>query len=418
MRDPERMARFQREAEVLASLDHPNVGPIYGIVDSDDKASRGLVLALIDGPTLADRIKDGPVPLDEAIAISKQIVDALEYAHDRGVVHRDLKPANIKITSDGVVKVLDFGLAKVLEDEPPASSSDNSPTLTVGYTRAGMILGTAAYMSPEQAIGRPVDRRSDIFSFGAVFYEMLTAKKAFAGATTPDVLENLVKTDPDWTALPAATPRYLRRLLERMLAKDRKQRLQAIGEARIALANPQTDEPAGALSGSSPWRRRAAAIGIALLLVAASVAGGRFLSHAPEARAWSGAILGGPEMALDPRLSPDGSLLAFQAMDRGLTQVAVMKPETGNWSILTHSRDRGSHVFSLAWSRDGASIYYHVRQGVYSVPVLGGDEHLVLEKRFVSGALFPTVLLFVVRQNAERQSQLFRYWPENGRLRG
>ena len=199
---------------MLASLDHPNIGHIHGIVDSED--SRGLVLALIEGPTLADRIAAGPLPLDEAIAIAKQIIEALEYAHDRGVVHRDLKPANIKITPEGVVKVLDFGLAKVLEDEPPPSSLANSPTLTLGHTRAGVILGTAAYMSPEQAVGRPVDRRSDIFSFGAVLYEMLTGKRAFAGATTPDVLEAVVKNDPDWSALPAGTPAYLRRLLERM----------------------------------------------------------------------------------------------------------------------------------------------------------------------------------------------------------
>src|ERR1700686_201609 len=203
-RDPERMARFQREAQVLASLDHPNIGHIHGIVDSED--SRGLVLALIEGPTLADRIEAGPIPLDEAISIAKQIIDALEYAHDRGVVHRDLKPANVKITPDGVVKVLDFGLAKVLEDEPAPSSLSNSPTLTLGHTRAGVILGTAAYMSPEQAVGRTVDRRSDIFSFGAVLFEMLTGKRAFGGTAAPDVLEAVVKSDPDWSALPAHTP--------------------------------------------------------------------------------------------------------------------------------------------------------------------------------------------------------------------
>src|ERR1700686_1002732 len=204
LRDLDRMARFQREAEVLASLDHPNVGHIYGLVDSED--SHALVLALIEGPTLADQIALGPLPLDDALPISKQIIEALEYAHDRGVVHRDLKPANIKITPEGVVKVLDFGLAKVLEDEPPASSLANSPTLTVGHTQAGVILGTAAYMSPEQAVGRPVDRRSDIFSFGPGLYEMLTGKRAFDGATTPDVLEAVVKNDPDWSALPAHTP--------------------------------------------------------------------------------------------------------------------------------------------------------------------------------------------------------------------
>src|SRR5207344_643003 len=165
-------------------------------------------------------------------SIAKQIVEALEYAHERGVVHRDLKPANIKITPEGVVKVLDFGLAKVLEEEAaPASGAllSDSPTLTMGHTRAGVILGTAAYMSPEQAVGRAVDRRSDIFSFGAVLYEMLTGKRAFLGAATPDVLESVVKNDPDWSALPQGTPVRVRRLLERALTKDRKERLQAIG---------------------------------------------------------------------------------------------------------------------------------------------------------------------------------------------
>src|SRR5579872_4012060 len=204
LRDSERMARFQREAEVLASLDHPNVGPIYGIADSED--SRGLVLALIEGPTLADQIALGPLPLDDALSIAKQIIEALEYAHDRGVVHRDLKPANIKITPEGVVKVLDFGLAKVLEDEPlPSSLSPaNSPlTLTMGHTSAGVILGTAAYMSPEQAVGRPVDRRSDLWSFGVVLLEMLTGRPVFTGQTVSDVLASVLKSEPDWTTLPA-----------------------------------------------------------------------------------------------------------------------------------------------------------------------------------------------------------------------
>ena len=249
LRDPERMARLQREAEVMASLDHPNIGHIHGIVDSED--SRGLVLALIEGPTLGDRIEAGPIPVDEAVGIAKQIIEALEYAHDRGVIHRDLKPANVKITPEGVVKVLDFGLAKVLEDEPPASSLANSPTLTAGHTRAGVILGTAAYMSPEQAVGRPVDRRSDIFSFGAVLYEMLTGQRPFRGAVTPDVLEAVVKNDPDWSKLP---PGGIDKLIRRCLTKDRKQRLQAIGEARIILSDPVGQVPdLPAKSSKLPW---------------------------------------------------------------------------------------------------------------------------------------------------------------------
>ena len=266
---PEREARFQREAEVLASLDHPNIGPIHGIVESG--GARALALALIEGPTLADRIAAGPVPPEEALAIARQIIDALEYAHERGVVHRDLKPGNVKINPDGVVKVLDFGLAKVLEDEPPASLLGASPTLTLGHTRAGMILGTAAYMSPEQAVGRPVDRRTDIFSFGAVLYEMLTGLQAFAGNTAPDLLEAVVKSDPDWSKLPQSTVPAVRKLLRRCLVKDRKQRLQAIGEARILL-NEREVGPEGPPQAQGPpsenrlvwWKAWAAVLAVAL----------------------------------------------------------------------------------------------------------------------------------------------------------
>ena len=195
--DPERLARFQREAELLASLDHPNIGHIYGMVQAE--RNWALVLALIEGPTLADRIAQGPVPADEAIALSKQIIDALEYAHERGVIHRDLKPANIKVTPDGVVKVLDFGLAKALDQRAGSTSLDpeNSPTLTMGATQAGVIMGTAAYMSPEQAVGKPADRRSDIFSFGVVLYEMLTGKRPFRGESMGDTLAAVVKDAPD-----------------------------------------------------------------------------------------------------------------------------------------------------------------------------------------------------------------------------
>jgi serine/threonine-protein kinase len=240
--DPERVARFEREAKVLASLNHSNIAQIYGIED------RALVMEMVEGPTLADRIADGAIPVDEALSITRQIAQALESAHGRGIIHRDLKPTNIKITPKRVVKVLDFGLAKILEDEPPKSSLGNSPTLTLGHTWAGMILGTAAYMSPEQAIGRPVDRRSDIFSFGAVLYEMQPGECAFPGTNTPDVLEAVAKKDPDWSKLPKQTTTAVRRLLRRCLVKDRKQRLQAIGEARILLEDPT-------LTSGSRYRR-------------------------------------------------------------------------------------------------------------------------------------------------------------------
>src|SRR5438105_15559315 len=200
--DSERIARFRREAQVLASLNHPHIAAIYGFEDSG--SVHALVLELVEGPTLADRIAQGPIPLNEALPIAKQIADALEAAHEQGVIHRDLKPANIKLRPDGTVKVLDFGLAKAME--PTGAMSPNvsrSPTITTpAMTQAGMILGTAAYMSPEQAKGRALDKRTDIWAFGCVLYEMLTAKRAFEGADVTDTLAFIITKEPDWSALP------------------------------------------------------------------------------------------------------------------------------------------------------------------------------------------------------------------------
>jgi eukaryotic-like serine/threonine-protein kinase len=230
--DAERVARFQREAQVLASLNHPNIAAIYGVEEAD--GIRALVMELVEGPTLADRIAAGPIPKDEALAIAKQIAEALEVAHERGIIHRDLKPANVKVTPDDKVKVLDFGLAKIASNETPSDYLSHSPTMIKG-TQAGMILGTAAYMSPEQAKGKGVDKRSDIWAFGCVLFEMTTGKQAFSGETLTDILAAVVRADPDWSALPAVTPEVIRRLLRRCLNKDQKQRLRDIGEARITI---------------------------------------------------------------------------------------------------------------------------------------------------------------------------------------
>jgi len=373
LRDPERMARFQREAEVLASLDHPNIGHIHGIVDSQD--SRGLVLALIEGPTLADRIEAGPIALDEAVTIAKQIVEALEYAHDRGVVHRDLKPANIKITPDGVVKVLDFGLAKVLEDEPPPSSVTNSPTLTLGHTRAGVILGTAAYMSPEQAVGRAVDRRSDIFSFGAVLYEMLTGKRAFRGAATPDVLEAVVKSDPDWAALPAGTPAYLRKLLVRTLAKDRKQRLQAAGEARITLANPEPAHEAKSDVRTPSWKLAMAAALLGIL--AASVSFLYFRAKPPAAELMRFQIPVPAQAALVAlSLSPDGRHLAFTARTLdGRTRIWLRSLDT----LEAHALAGTDGAAPPFWSPDSRFIGFVSNGKLKKVEASGGPVQTVCD---------------------------------------
>jgi len=242
--DSQRMGRFQREAEVLASLDHPNIGQIYGIEDAGQ--TKALVLQLIEGPTLAERIAQGPIPVEEALKIALQMAEGLEAAHEKGVIHRDLKPANVKITPEGQVKILDFGLAKALEGETPASSLSQSPTLTNAATQAGVILGTAAYMSPEQAQGEATDRRADVWAFGVVLFEMLTGRQTWGGRTVTDVIAALVAREPEWNSLPPNLHPRLRLLLERCLEKEPKDRYQGVGDARVDIQTVLAD-PGGVL---------------------------------------------------------------------------------------------------------------------------------------------------------------------------
>jgi len=218
-RDSERVARFEREARVLASLNHSNIAAIHGLEESGER--KFLVMELVEGETLAERIAHGPIPVDETLTIAKQIAEALEAAHEKGIIHRDLKPANAKITPDGKVKVLDFGLAKAFETESANAKLSNSPTLSIAATNAGVILGTAAYMSPEQAKGRTVDKRTDIFAFGAVLYEMLTGRKAFEGEDVADILSRVLQREPDWALLPPNVPPRIRELLLLCLENDR-----------------------------------------------------------------------------------------------------------------------------------------------------------------------------------------------------
>src|SRR5262245_9119224 len=279
--DAERIARFKREAQVLASLNHLNIGAIYGFEDGG--GAHALVLELVAGPTLADRIAKGPLPPDEALPIARQIVEALEAAHEQGIIHRDLKPTNIKIREDGTVKVLDFGLAKALD--PPGASTANattSPTMSMHATQAGIILGTAAYMSPEQAVGKPVDRRSDLWAFGVVLLEMLTGRRVFRGETVSHVLASVLKDEPDWAALPATTPTSIRRLLRRCLEKDRKRRLDSIADARLEIDDALTDGRS-TLEATSP--RRVGSIAIAMALIGGSLvtALGMWLAMRPTA---------------------------------------------------------------------------------------------------------------------------------------
>ena len=232
-RDAERMARFEREAKVLASLNHPNIASIYGLEESN--GARALVMELVEGPTFAERISQGRISLEEVLTFAKQIADGLEYAHERGIIHRDLKPSNVKLTPDSQVKLLDFGLAKALEGETTEPELQDSPTLSAAATRTGVLLGTAAYMSPEQARGKRVDRRADIWAFGCMLYEMLAGRAAFTGETTSDILASVIRAEPDWSSLPGSVPPRIHELLRRCLQKDAKQRLRDIGDARIII---------------------------------------------------------------------------------------------------------------------------------------------------------------------------------------
>ncbi len=358
--DPDRLARFEREARMLASLNHPHIGAIYGLEDAD--GVRALVLELVDGETLADRIARGPIPLHDTLALARQIADALEAAHEKGIVHRDLKPANIKITPEGVVKVLDFGLAKAASGDTASADLTQSPTMTVGGTREGVILGTAAYMSPEQAKGRPADKRADVWAFGIVLYEMLTGRPAFAGDTLADVIAKVIEREPDWSALSASTPVRLRELLRRCVRKDPKTRLQAVGDARVQideLIGGATDEAAAVATQPrvQPSTSRAWMVVAALsLAMAAALAVPATLYLR---RGASEPLLSRFEIHTPPTsdsvsfaLSADGRQLAFVATAEGTSRLWVRPIDQVTAQPLPGT-EGASYPF---WSPDGRAI--------------------------------------------------------------
>ena len=317
--DTDRMARFTREAQVLAALNHPNIAAIYGIED------RAIAMELVEGKDLA-----GPLPLNVALPIAKQIAEALEAAHEKGIVHRDLKPANIKITPQGVVKLLDFGLAKAAEPEPGADMA-NSPTMSAAMTEAGMILGTAAYMSPEQARGQTVDRRADIWAFGVVLLEMLTGRQTYKGDTIADTLAAVIKDTPSLDALPAGTPQQIRHLIGRCLEKDQRSRLQWIGEARILLQNPESGAASPAQVDNLPHKRSIVPWAVAGVLGSIAAAG------------WSRATRPEPLRALirmTDELGPK-SLAASQASGRG---VMAISPDGSRIAVTLQGADNKVHI--------------------------------------------------------------------------
>jgi hypothetical protein len=336
--DPDRLARFQREAHVLASLNHPNIAAIYGV--EDVAGARALVMELVEGPTLAERIAEGPIPIDESIAIAAQITEALGAAHDQGVVHRDLKPANIKVTPDGAVKVLDFGLAKATGPaEAGHYASDGSvrlqadlsasPTITTpAMTQMGMLLGTAAYMSPEQAKGRPADKRSDVWAFGCVLYEMLSGTRAFAEEDISETLAAILKTEPDWTRIPSDVPPAVRTLIQRCLVKDRRQRIADISAAKFVLCElsnltPTAPVRTGASVPRSRWQRvvpSLAAAAMASLIVGAAMWTLRPIARVPLTARFTFGLPAGEALTATGRqlvtISRDGALIAFAASSK------------------------------------------------------------------------------------------------------
>jgi eukaryotic-like serine/threonine-protein kinase len=353
--DPERMARFQREAEFLASLNHPNIAAIYGLEESN--GIRALVMELVEGPTLAERIGEQGMPLEEALPIARQIAGALEYAHEKGIVHRDLKPANVKLTVDGDVKVLDFGLARALEAPAPSAGNPSlSPTFTLEGTRAGVILGTAAYMAPEQASGKPVDKRADIWSFGVVLWEMLTGHRLFDGETISHTLADVLRAEIDLNKLPAGTPVAIRNLLRRCLDRDVKDRLRDIGEARIAiqryLANPnggiEGARPAEASPTRLPW------VAAAVLLLAALGLGYVAYRHiTEEARVLRFSVLSPEKATADIHaLSTDGRRLAFVGTQDGRHELWVRELDSLVARLLP-ATDGATYPF---WSPDSRTI--------------------------------------------------------------
>ncbi len=438
--DPERLARFEREAHVLASLNHPNIASIYGLEESG--GVRALVMELVEGPTLAEQLERGPLAMDESLAIARQITEALEEAHEHGIVHRDLKPGNIKISPSGKVKVLDFGLAKAMEGAAGVGSASqlaHSPTITHGATQLGTILGTAAYMAPEQAKGKPADKRADIWAFGVVVFEMLTGKPLFARETVSETLAEVLKTQIEWSALPGETPPGVRQLLRRTLERDPKNRLHDIADARIVLddvVSGRMEEPGAAPPVALPIparRRRRNLLWLAACVTAVAGAGllgyfARGRGPAPAAPQRLAIQLASSQELVPARnslfaFSPDGGSLFFSGLENGrqtlfrrdlnrpkVTAIpgtdearSVFLSPDGQWigfaagGRLMKVAAEGGRPFRLAdalgsggatWLRDGTIVFAPIySEGLYRVPAAGGASEKLTTPDRASGEL-------------------------------
>ena len=370
--DRERLARFEREARILAALNHPNIGAIYGLEDAD--GMRALVLELVEGETLADRIARGPLPVKAAVAVAGQIVDALDAAHERGIVHRDLKPSNVALTREGIVKVLDFGLGKASADG--SSDLTNSPTMTVDRTRDGTVVGTAAYMSPEQARGQAVDKRTDIWAFGCVLYEMLTGRSAFARPTISDTLARVLEHEPEWSGLSAETPPLVRRLLSRCLQKDVTQRLRDIGDARSDVEDAFADK-ISAPPETSPWRMyvTSAAIAAGVIALVSALLISRYSQTASQPVVRTSIMLPeGLDLARGAReyplaLSPDGARVVYVAERSGSGTSLYVRELNAIEPAAIPGTEGASNPF---FSADGRWVGFFANGALLKVLVSGG----------------------------------------------
>ena len=476
--DREGLMRFAQEARAASALNHPNIVSIFEIGVSD--GAPFIVMELVDGRTLRELMDAGTLSVKKSLDLVVQIAEGLAKAHEAGILHRDLKPENIMVTRDGFAKILDFGLAKL--QDPPRGSRAGTEGVNLSLTQAGLVLGTPAYMSPEQASGRPLDFRSDQFALGVICYEMLSRRRTFQRATAVQTLSAVIQDDPEpIERLNPRVPAPLRWALGRCLSKDPEERysstrdlarelkqikdnladfvessdarmsasiavpaaasaaLSAVRPTGVAAAAQQrttrtsSGPPQAALEPSPaalpPRKSRGRRIAEFLLALAAGLAlfgagtltGVWFQGRQTEgpAPAWKGdLLLGAMTRVMAPRASPDGQTLAFVTISGGLSQVAVMKPSSGDWTVLTRKRNSGS-VYKVAWSRDGNKLFYDrvsdVAVGVFTIPPLGGEERLILEDAQAPEPL-PDGSLLVVKRDASRNFQLHRFWPETGKL--
>jgi hypothetical protein len=381
-RDADRLARFEREAKLLAALNHPNIAAIYGVEHVGEV--RFLVLELVSGEPLDATLARGALPMVEALEVAEQVAAGLQTAHEQGILHRDLKPANIRRTPAGRVKILDFGLAKALLTQGPSGDPAMSPTITHAGTIAGSVLGTASYMSPEQARGRTLDRRTDVWSFGCVVYEILTGRRAFPGETVSDVIARVIQSDPDWTALPQALPETLRRLLIRCLQKDPERRLRDIGDLRLEIRDALAALESG--RGSAVVSAVTAALHGAVLAYSRRDPNTTFdiMTIATDGKGAPKPLVATAAQEGGARFSPDGRYVAYVSDESGRFEVYVIEypGPGGKWEV---SRNGGRDPI---WSADGSRLYFRTGDRLMTVPIVTrpsfsiGNAEVVIEEDY------------------------------------